>query len=303
MPDHRLAGVHAAAITPLTPEGQPDLKTLPALLDGLQARGCHGALLLGTTGEGPSFSSAERAAIMRAAADWGNSHPDFTLMAGTGTPSLTESIELNTLAFELGFDAVVTLPPYFLRNAGDAGLLDWFTAVIEASVPEGRHMLGYHIPQVAGVGLSGELLARLRSAFPLRFAGIKDSTGRYEHAQTLLGAIDADFVLLAGNDSLLAAELAIGASGCITAMANVFSREARAVYDAFIAGEETAPLQSRLSALREIMDSAAPLPASIKALLPEFHGLPVGTVRAPLRMLDAALIAEKKAALESVLAG
>jgi 4-hydroxy-tetrahydrodipicolinate synthase len=106
-----LSGVYAAAVTPLKPDFSPDADAIPHLLGFLAGRGCHGALMLGTTGEGPSFSPAERDGIWRAAMRVRQEHPDFRLLAGTGTPSLTETIDLTRLAFELGFDGVVTLPP------------------------------------------------------------------------------------------------------------------------------------------------------------------------------------------------
>ena len=87
--------------------------------------------------------------------------PGFRLLAGTGTPSLTETIDLTRLAFELGFDAVVTLPPYYFRNATDEGLFNWFEQVITKSVPADGYLLGYHFPGVAGIGFSLELLSRL----------------------------------------------------------------------------------------------------------------------------------------------
>jgi 4-hydroxy-tetrahydrodipicolinate synthase len=298
--EHPLSGVFAAAVTPLTPEGQPDLPGLAKLLNFLAGRGAHGALLLGTTGEGPAFSREERQAIWEAAAAWRETQPGFVLMAGTGTPSLTETIQFNQIAFDLGFNAVVTLPPYYLRTASDGGLTDWYRAVIDASVPDDKSMLGYHIPQVSGVGLSLDLLGSLHSDYSLRFAGIKDSTGQFEHAQAALQALPESFLLLVGNDSLLADGLKIGAAGCITAMANLYSAEARAVYDAFRTGAETSVLQERLNQLRAIVDNATPLPASLKALLAELYGIETGAVRAPLRMLPADQIAETANALRAV---
>jgi 4-hydroxy-tetrahydrodipicolinate synthase len=84
-----LAGVYAAALTPLKADYSPDLQAIPGLLDFLARRGCHGALILGTTGEGPSFSPDERVEIFRAALEIRKLQPDFHLLAGTGTPSLT----------------------------------------------------------------------------------------------------------------------------------------------------------------------------------------------------------------------
>lgn len=291
-----ISGVFAAAVTPLTSNGQPDLATLPAFLDFLAQRGCHGALLLGTTGEGPSFSSAERIAIWRAAAEWRRQAPGFQLFAGTGTPSLSESIELNRAAFDLGFEAVLVLPPYFFRNAGEDGLSDWYAQLIEESVPDGKWLLGYHIPAVTGVALSVTLLQRLATAFPTRFGGLKDSSGSLDSARAYVQALPGKSVLV-GNDTLLGPGLAFGAAGCITALANLGSPEARAVYDAYQRGEDTRALQSTLDTYRAAMDAMPPAPAYLKAMLHTQHDFPYWPVRPPLRNFTAE---QTNAAMNSV---
>lgn len=277
-----ISGVFAAAVTPVTPEGDPDLAALPAFLDFLAQRGCHGALLLGTTGEGPSFSSTERVAIWRAAAKWRRQTPGFQLFAGTGTPSLSESIELNGAAFNLGFEAVLVLPPYFFRNAGEDGLFDWYAQLIEESVPEGKWLLGYHIPAVSGVPLPPALLQRLAGAYPTRFGGLKDSSGSLDSARAFVEALPSKSVLV-GNDILLGPGLAFGAAGCITALANLRSPEARAVYDAHQRGADTSALQATLDSYRTAMDAMPPAPAYLKAMLHAQHDFPRWLVRPPLR--------------------
>ena len=186
MNNHPLAGVYVAAVTPLKADFSPDLEAIPSLLSFYAQRGCHGALLLGTTGEGPSFSPAEREAIFRAGVQVQEEHPDFSLLAGTGTPSLDETISLNKMAFDLGFDGVVVLPPFYFRDASEEGLFAWFSKVIEGSVPRDGTFLGYHFPAMSGVGLDISLLTRLRDAFPDRFGGLKDSSGDLAHAQMLI---------------------------------------------------------------------------------------------------------------------
>ena len=119
---HPLAGVYAAAITPLKNDSTLDLDSVPKLLAFLASRGCHGALFFGTTGEGPSFSPSERESLLRSVRAYRQLVPGFRLLAGTGTPSLSETIDLTTLAFDLGYDAVVVLPPYYFRTASDDGL-------------------------------------------------------------------------------------------------------------------------------------------------------------------------------------
>ncbi|MCL5428223.1 MAG: dihydrodipicolinate synthase family protein [Chloroflexi bacterium] len=277
-----LSGVYAAAVTPLTILGQPDLAALPDLLSFLAQRGCHGALLLGTTGEGPSFSPDERAAIWQAAAEWrSNVGPGFRLLAGTGSPSLSETISLTKIAFELGCEAVCVLPPFFFRDSTEDGLFNWFAQVMEQSVPEGRQLLGYHIPAVSGVALPLSLLQRLNAAFPTRFGGLKDSSGNLESARDFAAGLP-DKAVLVGNDRLLAPGLASGAAGCITAGANLWSPLLRAIYDAHQRGEDTETLQREVDSLREKMDAAPPAPAYIKALLHAQNGFPLWPVRAPL---------------------
>src|SRR3990172_5540535 len=111
-----LSGVYAAALTPLQEDFSPDLEGIPILLDFLAQRGGHGALLLGTTGEGPSCAFSERLAIFHAALDIRKKFPNFRLLAGTGTPSLEETKNLTRAAFEAGMDGVVVLPPYYFRK-------------------------------------------------------------------------------------------------------------------------------------------------------------------------------------------
>jgi 4-hydroxy-tetrahydrodipicolinate synthase len=277
-----LAGVYAASVTPIDPSGKPQLAAIPEYLAFLADRGCHGALLLGTTGEGPSFSAEERIAIWQAAKEVRTVHPEFRLFAGTGTPSLSETISLNQAAFDLGFDAVVVLPPFYYRGASDDGLFDWYSQVIEASVPDGKHLLGYHIPAVSGVALSFELLENLSASSPDKFAGLKDSSGDFIHAQKLLEKL-ADRLILVGHDKLLSDSLHSGACGCITALANIQSPLLRAIWDAHQLGEDPCQLQESLNAARAVLDSHPPAPAFLKSLLHTEFDFPNWALRAPLR--------------------
>jgi 4-hydroxy-tetrahydrodipicolinate synthase len=280
-----LGGVYAAAVTPLRPDFSPDLDAIPAFLDFLAGRGCHGALILGTTGEGPSFSPAERGAIWRAAVSVRAQHPHFQLLAGTGTPSLTETIDLTRLAFDLGFDAVVTLPPYYFRSASEQGIFSWFKALIQAAVPADGLLLGYHFPGVAGIGFSIELLRRLKDAFPGQFAGIKDSSHNAEFAGALGTEFGADLLVFSGTDSDFTLALRHQAAGCITAPANLISPALRQIFDTFSRGIDTSDIQARVSAQRHTLEEFTPFPASLKALLHRLHGLPRWPVRPPLTEL------------------
>jgi 4-hydroxy-tetrahydrodipicolinate synthase len=255
---------------------------MPALLDFLARRGCHGALLFGTTGEGPSFSPTERLEILHAALEFRLVNPDFRLLIGTGTPSLEETVELTRIAFNMGADGVVVLPPYYYRKVSDDGLFTWYSQVIRRAVPSSGSLLGYHIPPVTSVGLSFELLRRLKDAFPDRFAGIKDSSADLEHARSLGERFGADLLILNGTDRLFTQAFQAGASGCITALANVFSTDLRLVWDAHQLGEIDETAQARLSAARSISESYPPAPPLLKMLLARWFGFPRWPVRPPL---------------------
>jgi 4-hydroxy-tetrahydrodipicolinate synthase len=277
-----LEGVYAAALTPLNADLSPALDEIPTLLAFLAQQGCHGALLLGTTGEGPSFAYNERLDIFRAALRVRQEFPHFRLLAGTGTPSLEETAALTRFAFDLGYDGVVTLPPYYFRKVTDEGLFQWFSYILQRAVPEGGALLGYHIPPLTGVGFSLDLLARLMETFPHRFAGIKDSSASPEFAQQVGAHFGKDLLVLNGNDGLFSLALENQAGGCITAMANIYAQLLRRVWDAFQAGTPDLPAQVRLGKLRLVLESVPPFPPLLKGLTPHLFSMKHWPVRPPL---------------------
>jgi 4-hydroxy-tetrahydrodipicolinate synthase len=277
-----ISGVYAAVVTPLKADLTPDIEGLFRLLKFLTERGCHGILLLGTTGEGPSFSREERLLLYQAAVDVRQNLPQLCFLAGTGTPSLEDTVFLTHSAFDLGFDGVVILPPYYYRKADDVGLFAWFSQLLGKAVPEGGITLGYHIPNVSGVGFSLDLLSRLKDVYPTKFTGIKDSSADPEWAQALGERFGSDLVVLNGNDRLFSLALQSGASGCITAMANLLSPLHRQVWDQFQAGAKDEIAQDKLTATREILDRYPPMPPIIKMLLHRLHGFDLWKVKPPL---------------------
>jgi len=313
---HPLSGVYAAALTPIRNDSSIDLEAVAPFLAFLASRGCHGALIFGTTGEGPSFSPDERFSVWQAALKVRGLYPDFRLLAGTGTPSLTETIDLTRSAFDLGFDGVVTLPPYYFRKATDDGLFNWFEQVITKSVPTDGYLLGYHFPGVAGIGFSLDLLKRLKSAFPVQFAGIKDSSHDADFARTVGETFSSDLAVFNGTDSDFTSALELHAAGCITAPANLLSPGLREIYDAFLAEEQkpgfftspeaersgaekpgfSHPAQERVTHQRHLLEKYPPFPPTLKALVHRLHGQPRWSVRPPLvelgREAEEALLCE-----------
>jgi 4-hydroxy-tetrahydrodipicolinate synthase len=271
-----LGGIFAAMPTPLTAERLPDLAALPGLLDDLAAQGCHGALVLGTTGEGPSFAVAEREAILAAAAAWRSASglEDFLLLGGTGCGNVPETVALSRRAHELGYDGLLVLPPFYFKQVSEIGVTRAFADVLEGLPDEARVLL-YHIPPVTGVPVGPGVLAALRAAFGPMVAGMKDSGGDLEGTRRLL--LDfPDLAIFTGTDSHLLPALEAGAAGAITALASACGGLLRAAYD-----DPSNAAGTRLTALRAAAAPYSPVSA-VKALVHARRRQPLWPVRAPL---------------------
>ena len=291
---HPLSGVYAAAPTPLAADLSPSPGDMAALLSHLRRVGCHGALVLGTTGEGPALGLDERRGILEAAAEWRAGHPEFRLLAGTGCAALPEAIALTRFAVELGYDAQVVLPAFYYKAVGPEGLVDWFLRVADGAGAGARIFL-YHIPAVSGVAVPLEVVERLLEAAPGVVVGIKDSSGDMEHTRALCRL--SGLAVFTGNDRHLADCLAAGGAGAVTALANVCGDLARSVYEGGPDGDMT-----RLAAARQAFD-AYPSIAAVKGLLAYRFGLPRWPVRPPLTNLPGDAIATLSAKLDGVLGG
>ncbi|MCL6438609.1 MAG: dihydrodipicolinate synthase family protein [Rubrobacteraceae bacterium] len=258
-----LRGVFTAVLTPLDEHLDPDHEAFVRHCLRLLDAGCHGVSVFGTTGEGNSFSVAEREEALEALVEGGV--PGERLLPGTGSCSLTDAVRLCEKAIEVGAGGVLVLPPFYYKDAGDEGLFRFFAELVERVGDERLRVYLYHIPQVSGVGLSLELMRRLHEAYPQTIVGTKDSEGRWERIERTCRELDG-FEVFAGSEEFLLRTLRAGGVGCISASANLNSRLARRVYDLHEAGEDAEGAQRDLDALRKAMEGYPTIPA-LKALL------------------------------------
>ncbi|PDW02463.1 dihydrodipicolinate synthase family protein [Candidatus Viridilinea mediisalina] len=290
-----LHGIISAMLTPFTSDvGPVDYEWLPGYLRFLEAGGLHGVLALGTTGEGPSLSLTERQRVLDTIlAQRGN----LAVIAGTGCAALTETIALSNYAVERGADAILVMPPFYIKGPSEAGIIGYYQALCDTLPPTARLML-YHIPQVTGVAITPTIIDALLASHPQQLFGMKDSSGNWEHAQMLIERYP-QLKIFTGSDRLIAQALAHGAAGAITAMASTFPQIARAVYDAHHHGGDVLAAQARLSALRDRFD---PLntPAQLKAALAWHSTLPETHVRLPFVALTNQAAAQLKHEIEAL---
>lgn len=264
-----------AMITPFTDAGALDLDGAQRLADRLVSQGCDGLVLSGTTGESPTTTDAEKAALVTAVREAVGARA--SVVAGVGTFDTRHTVELALAAEKAGADGVLVVSPYYSKPPQDA-LEAHFREVADAS---GLPIALYDIPGRTGTRIEPETVIRL--AEHPRIVAVKDCSYDFLGTQKVLNATELAYY--AGCDEHNLALYAVGAAGYVSTVANVVPAELRAVLDRFEAGDSPAAarLQQRATRLIELMMSSG-LPGTVtaKALLNAL-GLPAGPVRAPLR--------------------
>ena len=170
-----IQGVHCAVATPVDTDGNPDTGAFVAHSQALLQEGCHGLAPLGTTGEANSFGTGQRMVLVERLIDAGIAAE--TLIPGTATPAVADTIDLTRHAVEAGTKGVLVLPPFYYKSPDDEGLYRYYSRVIEGVGDDRLRVVLYHIPQMSMVPISHDLIDRLMTAFPGNICGIKDSSG------------------------------------------------------------------------------------------------------------------------------
>lgn len=246
MPPMKLKGPLGAALTPLR-----DDNAMGGAIDGagfarhcrwLLENGCTGVAVFGTTGEAECFTNEERMAALDDLLDRGVDAA--RLMVGTGRASAADTAVLTRHAVARGCAGVLVLPPFYYKDAREEGLYRAYASVIE-SVGGPFHLYLYHFPEMSGVPIAHDLIARLRRGFPDHVAGLKDSSGELQSTAGFAG-IGEGFDVFTGDDHLLGPMLERGGAGSITATANLAPHLLRAVYDGWAARTEDAIAAHRM---------------------------------------------------------
>lgn len=277
-----LQGVWCATLTPLDTDGRPDHARLAAHVARLFAAGVDGIALFGTTGEGQSFSVAERLAGLEALLDAGVE--PARILAGTGCAALPETIELTRHAVACGCAGALVLPPFFFKDVSDDGVYASYARVIDGVADARLRLFLYHIPQVSGVPIADAVIARIAAAYPTQLAGVKDSECNLEHSLRLLASFP-QLAIFVGFEPHLPAALAAGGAGTICGIANLYPRLIRRLFDQALVPdhrEDLARVERFIAALEHY-----PLFAAFKALQAEQTGEPAwNALRPPLVPLD-----------------
>jgi len=211
--------VWSPVITPFGADLAPDTECFVAHCQWLATKGV-GLAVFGTNSEANSMTVAEKQRLLKALVDGGVD--PARIMPGTGSCTIDDCVVLTRESVDAGCAGVLMLPPYYYKGVSDEGLFRYYSEVINRVANSRLRIYLYHIPPVAQVPLSLELIERLRAAFPGTIAGIKDSGGDWAHTQALTERFAGqDFAVYAGSERFLLDTLRAGGAGCISATANV----------------------------------------------------------------------------------
>jgi len=266
-------GSMVALVTPFK-DGEVDWRTLDALVDFHVEAGSDALVPCGTTGESPTLTHEENDAVIAAVVK--RARGRIPVMAGTGSNSTAEALEMTRHARKSGADGALLVVPYYNRPTQE-GLFQHFSLLAgEVDFPQ----VLYNIPGRCGVELSCDTIVRLREKHR-NITAVKHATGSMDGASELRTRCDID--IISGDDSMTLPLMSIGGVGVISVLANIVPKDVSAMTDAALKGDwETARkwhLKMFKLAKGLLTLEVNPIPIktamAIKGMLPEEFRLPL----------------------------
>ncbi|MGH7022091.1 MAG: 4-hydroxy-tetrahydrodipicolinate synthase [Caulobacteraceae bacterium] len=254
MPEIAFRGVFTALVTPFA-DGALDEKAFAALAERQLAAGVHGLVPVGTTGESATLTHQEhRRAVSLAVEVAAGRAP---VIAGAGSNSTAEAIDLVGHAREAGAAAALVVTPYYNRPSQEGLYLHYAAIAAAVDLP----IVIYNVPSRTSVDIANDTLARLAKL--ANVIGVKDATGDMARASLQRRALGQDWIMLSGDDPSALGYMAHGGHGCISVTANVAPGPCARFFDACLAGDWPLALnlQDRLIRLHKaLFIDASPAP-------------------------------------------
>ncbi|HEU0161479.1 MAG TPA: dihydrodipicolinate synthase family protein [Rhizomicrobium sp.] len=235
-----------AGVTPCDKNYEFDAAAYREQFQWWKSQGADGVLVLGTNGEGPSFSVAERKRIAEFAMKNNNG---LDLIITTGTANFKETIELSQHAAAIGASAVLVHPPFYFKNPAGEGVVDYFNLIFDKVK---TRVMYYHIPRVTGVPVDVSVIQKL--AEHPNFAGVKNSNAIPEEFETFSTQTPNRLNIISGTDNNMLAALRHG-NGVILGSGNVYTKQVAAVFAAHRAGQDPTPAYNKLVEATTLMQA------------------------------------------------
>lgn len=270
-------GAMVALITPFQ-EGEIDYQTLDELVSFHLENGIDALVPVGTTGECPTLSHIEHKKVNERVVKMVSGQ--VPVIAGAGSNSTAEAIELASYAKTIGADATLQVGPYYNKPT-QQGFYEHFKAIAEeVDLP----MVLYNIPsRCGGEGMTSDTVARLAELDNV--VAIKEATGRLDLASEI--AASCDLTILSGDDSLTLPLASVGAKGVISVVANIVPADVKAMTDLILEGDFVQALKwhKKLFTLSKGLLSLSVNPIPIKAAMAMLE-MASDELRLPLTALD-----------------
>ncbi len=254
-------GLYTAIITPFK-NNEVDYAALKALVETQIAAGVDGIVPVGTTGESPTLTHREHMEVIRRTIEFAAGR--CQVIAGTGSNSTVEAIEMTKEAAAMGADGTLQVCPYY-NKPNQEGLYQHFKAIAESTdLP----VLLYSIPGRSVIEIAVDTVARLAADCPTIVA-IKEAGGSVERVNQLVQALPADFSVLSGDDGLTVPFISCGAVGLVSVTSNIAPAEMKELVTAALSGDgkRALALQKKYYPLMKGLMSLDTNPVPIKAAL------------------------------------
>jgi 4-hydroxy-tetrahydrodipicolinate synthase len=264
-----------AMVTPFDDWGEVDYAQARRLARALLDSGSDGVVVSGTTGEAPTLTHEEKLRLFAEVKDAVDSRG--VVIAGTGTYSTAESIELSKEAAQRGVDGLLLTVPYYNRPTQE-GLFRHFEAIARStSLP----CIMYNIPGRTGTNMTAETTLRL-SRVP-NIVGVKEASGNFDQIARIVDGAGDGFRVWSGNDGDTLLIMAVGGYGVICVLSHLTGLQMKQLIESYMAGrvDEAAKLHRRLLTLNNALMTLASNPIPIKYALNQI-GFRAGPPRLPL---------------------
>jgi 4-hydroxy-tetrahydrodipicolinate synthase len=288
-----LTGTITALVTPFRNQ-QVDYSDLKRLIEHQIKGGIDGFVPVGTTGESPTLDHAEHLEVIRATVEYVRGR--VPVIAGTGSNSTQEAVDLTQRSDAAGADAMLIVAPYYNKPSPE-GVYRHFATLAEAT---DKPIILYSIPGRCGIEIGVPVIERLRAKYP-HVRTIKEAGGSVDRVDQIKQALGRDITVLSGDDSLTLPFMAVGAEGVISVASNLFAREIGQMVRLALANDyaKAAKLHRRLYPVFKAL-FIEPNPVPIKAALARAGLIGSPEVRAPLCEMTAANCAVLEKALSMV---
>lgn len=220
----QFTGTYTALVTPMR-GGNVDYESLENLVESQIAAGVEGLVAVGTTGESPTLDKHEHIEVVARVSQ--KAAGRVPVLAGTGSNSTDEAIELVHRADEAGCDGHLQVTPYYNKPTPE-GVFRHFARVAESTE---RPLCLYSVPGRTGIPVAVETMQRLREAFP-HVHTIKEAGGDADRVTRLKAALGDTVTILSGDDGLTVPMIACGAEGTISVFSNVAPKQVVAMVQA-----------------------------------------------------------------------